>query len=749
MPGLVRRSLALLSLLSLPIALVAFSGGAASARVAKTTSTVTSTSLGTASPTFAGPAATGCATARCSLLTGPFPTPSTAGLSASPPAAAAAKNAATARQLAAAAMGSGAHVMPSPAARRVGVSAGADPPVPAPTVSCEPLGPGCDPVSMSGGGSVGVKGLNAVDSGTLPTNPLGDVEPADQGLCAGNGFVVEANNIGEVLVFNQSLHRLSSPIPLDTLMGLTGRGWSSGGDPSCLYDYANGGHWFFTEIASANTEASGGPFTGCFSGAKASTCYEAIAVTVGSNPFGPYNVYFLNANYNKKEPGYPYLLNDFAKIATTRDAFLLFYDEFPLNLAKDPGIGGGFFNGAQELAFDKNALEEGLPVGHSDGTPNQNFNVAIENMGLLPTPDGTCASDNQFHAAGIACWFTVIPAQAPDPSQYDNSYGGSGFMLASTNFNGFAGGIPSAGASQIAVFDWTGLRGLNSPSCNSCSSINFGGQLFSGVQLYNDPSNALGVGVLGAQKAGPIPLGNECGAAQNPPTTTPPGGCPEGGLNTNDDGFFQASQAQGQLWGAVDTAINQTYSSEATPEQHAGAAYWVVGTRSFDNSGVFSLTSQGYVSVRHEDLEFPAMAAEGFPGQDGGNGGAIMTFTLSGNGGPTGADNGGFYPSTAFGELSSTSGGLLGSVHVADLGQSPQDGFTEYQQLVPGQTRPRWGDYSWAIFAPFTGGKIDFATNYIQYPNCTGPAFTLKLATCGGTRDGFANWGTSVNYVVP
>ena len=758
MPGLVRRSLALLSLLSLPIGLVVSSGGAASARVAKTTSTVTSTSLGTASPTFTGPAATGCAQARCSLLTGPFPTPSTAGFSASSPAAAAAaRNAATARQLASAAAGSDAHhVMPSPvpphmrlspAASRAEVSGGADPPVPAPTVSCEPLGPGCDPISMSAGGSVGVKGLNAVDSGTLPTNPLGDIEPADQGLCAGNGFVAETNNIGEVLVFNQRLHRLSAPIPLDTLMGLTGRGWSSGGDPSCLFDSSNGGHWFFTEIASANSEASGGPFTGCFA-AAANGCYEAIAVTVGSNPLGPYNVYFLNANYNKKEPGSPFLLNDFAKIATTRDAFLLFYDEFPLNLAKAPGIGGGFFNGAQELAFDKNALEEGLPVSNSNGTPNQNFNVAIENMGLLPTPDGTCASDNQFHAAGIACWFTVIPAQAPDPSQYDNSHGGSGFMLASLNFNGFAGGIPSAGANQIAVFDWTGLGGLNSPDCNSCSTIQFGGQLFSGVQLYNDPSNAVGVGVLGAQKAGPIPLGAECGAAGLSTGSPPPASCPEGGLNTNDDGFFQVSQAQDQLWGAVDTAINQTYSSEATSEQHAGAAYWVVGTRSFDNNGVFSLTSQGYVSARHEDLEFPAIAAEGFPSQDGGNGGAIMAFTMSGNGGPTGADNGGFYPSTAFGLLSSTSGGLLGSVHVADLGQSPTDGFSEYQGF-PGATRPRWGDYSWAVFAPGTGGKIDFATNYIQFPNCTGSAFTLIRATCGGTRDAFANWGTSVNYVVP
>jgi hypothetical protein len=372
-------------------------------------------------PTFVGTAATGCASAGCSLLTGPFPTPSTAGLSASSPSVAA--GVAAAKALAAAAATSDTHhAMPSPVARSASVSTdalaagalAADAISPAPTVSCQPRGPGCDPISTSAGGAVGVKGLNAVDSGTLPTNPQGDIEPADQGLCAGNGFVVETNNIGEILVFNQRLHRLSSPIPMDTLMGLTGRGWSSGGDPSCLYDSGNGGHWFFTEIASANTEASGGPFTGCFAG-KANTCSEGIAVTVGSNPFGPYNVYFAHADYNPNEPGYPSLLNDFAKIATTQDAFLLFYDEFPLLPSTLPGIGGGFFNGAQELAFNKDALEEGLPVSKSNGKPNQKFNMALESMGLLPTPDGTCASDNTFHLPSIACWFTVIPAQAPEP----------------------------------------------------------------------------------------------------------------------------------------------------------------------------------------------------------------------------------------------------------------------------------------------------------------------------------------------
>ena len=526
MSRIARKSLTLLSLLSLPVALVVASGGTASARVAtaastvKTTSAVKSSSLGRVSPTFTGPAATGCASG-CSLLTGPFPSPSTANLPASSPAAAAA-----AKQAAAAGAAADAHhAMPSPVAPRVNASGGADPP--APTVSCQPLGRGCDPISLSSGGSVGVKGLNAVDSGTLATNPQGDIEPADQGLCANNKYVVETNNIGEILVFNQRLNRLSSPISDDTLMGLTGRGWSSGGDPSCLYDASNGGHWFFTEIVSASSEASGGAFSGCF-GAAANGCYEGIAVTKGSNPFGPYNVYFVNANYNPAEPGTPYLLNDFAKISATRDAFLLFYDEFPLNGAV-PGIGGGFFNGAQEFAFNKNALEQGLPVSNSNGTPNRKFNVAIENMGLLPTPDGTCASDNTLHLPGITCWFTVIPAQAPDPSQWDNSYGGSGFMLASLDFYGFAGTVPSSGANQIAVFDWTGLSALNSSNCNSCARIHFGGQLFSGVQFYNDPAMADGSGAQGAQKAGPIPLGDECGAAGLSTGTPPPACCPKAG----------------------------------------------------------------------------------------------------------------------------------------------------------------------------------------------------------------------------
>ena len=207
-----RYKIALVSLLSLPAMLLVAIGGPAaaaphgSAAGAQPTA-VTSSSLGSFKPTFVGSAATGCA--GCHLLTGPFPAPSTAHLS-SQSLRVHTKSLDRARAM--------------PLLRpHVPVHVNG-PTVQIPTVSCVPLRPGCDNVSPFAGGSVSVKGINAVDSATLKTNlAVGDVEPPDQGICAGNGNVVETNNIGEILIFNKALKRVSPVIPLDTLMGLTKR----------------------------------------------------------------------------------------------------------------------------------------------------------------------------------------------------------------------------------------------------------------------------------------------------------------------------------------------------------------------------------------------------------------------------------------------------------------------------------------------------------------------------------------------
>jgi hypothetical protein len=614
-----------------------------------------------------------------------------------------------------------------------------------PTVTCRPLGPGCDSINTGNdGATTDPYGINAFNNDAANGET---VEPPDQGMCAGNGYVIEMENLGELRIFNSNFQGGSSVITLDSLMGLTQLGWSSGGDIQCLYDYSNGGHWFVTEIVSRSSEASGGTFVGCFA-AKLNGCLEGLAVSVTNNPTGAWNIYFVDPNRVNHDPGKGYLLNDFAKDATTQNAFLMFYDEFILNgsrIPKCPAYGCFGFNGAQELALNKVALELGYPVVEVSGAPDPYFTYAYENLGTahgLQPPGQPCYKGS---TAGITCWYQVIPAQSPDPSQFDNAHGGSGFMFGSLDFFG-------AGDNRIEAFYWTGLSSLDSYNCDSCSGANgvhFGGQLFTNVTPYRDEGAACpaadgGFCGLGAQRHGHVPLGANCVALGLAKAGTK---CPEQGIASDGDGFTQASYGEGQVWGAISTLVNQKFGTgqcgvgSTECEVHVGVAYFVIGTTAFNDGGMLTMTDNAYVTAAHEDLEFPAIAAGDTVSE-----GALMAFTLSGNGGPTGADNGGFFPSTAFGFLTTTSHGLSGSViHIADLGRGAQDGFTEYLGL-PGGIRPRWGDYTVAVFVPANGGQFYFAGEYIEHPNCS-PAQYLADPSCGDTRAPYANWGNSINWV--
>ena len=197
-----------------------------------------------------------------------------------------------------------------------------------PNVTCMPVGPGCDTISLGGAGATTDPfGINAFNNDAANGQT---VEPPDQGMCAGNGFVVEIENLGELQILGENFHHGSAIITLDNLMGLTGLGWSSGGDIQCLYDQGNGGHWFITEIVSESSEANGGAFTGCFAGIL-DGCLEGLSVSVTDNPTGAWNTYFVEPNSFNSDPGVGYFLNDFAKDATTQNAFLMFYDEFNFN----------------------------------------------------------------------------------------------------------------------------------------------------------------------------------------------------------------------------------------------------------------------------------------------------------------------------------------------------------------------------------------------------------------------------------
>jgi hypothetical protein len=591
-----------------------------------------------------------------------------------------------------------------------------------PVVSCQPASTECDTIgSTNGGATTNPHAIDAADNRKVFGQPT---EPPDQGLCAAAGQVMELTNDGVVQVFNSNLEPVSNQASLDALMGLTQLGWSSGGDPFCLYDPDNGGHWFISEIVSTNSEASGGPFTGCFPGVL-DTCREGIAVSTTSNALTTgWNIYFLDPNQmSPNDPGAGYLLNDYAKLGNTTNALLLFYDEYNQNpsLPACPSYGCvAGFNGSQEFALQKSALESG----------SSTVNLVHENMGTdsaIQPPDGSCS---RGPTAGATCWYQNIPANSPADSEFDSNYGGTGFMVGSLDFVG-------TGDNRIAIFYWTGLSNLDSSGCAGCSSITFGDQLFNGVEQYSDEgadclASLGGPCGLAAQRAGTLDLGPYCKKFAG--SATPK--CPENGIATNGDGATQASYAGGQVTFAISTLVNEGFATGS--EIHTGGAYWAVGTSSFTGSNPqLTLTNQGYVAGSHEDIEFPTLV--------GGTGtaGALMSLSLSGNGGPTGADHGGYFPSSAFGQVSTMSTGLVdGIIHVTAMGQAPYDGATEYQPL-PTIPRPRWGDYGGAVFVP--GQGFYFASEYVPYPACD-PTYWLKVdQTCGGTRDQLANWGTSIN----
>ena len=316
-------------------------------------------------------------------------------------------------------------------------------------------------------------------------------------------------------------------------------------------------------------------------------------------------MYFSSADYNPAEPGHPSLLNDFAKISVTRDAFLMFYDEFPLLPSSLPGFGGGIFNGAQDSRSSKSALEQGLRIFAGQWAAEPRGDGGEREHGPDPHPGRDlrprqCAAPGRHHLLGGG------DPGAAGCGPVRQRHGGTGFMLGSLDFYGFVP-LPTSGDNRIAAWAWTGLSALNGKGCATCSaSIRFSGQLFSGVDRYYDPeatTNGFPASV-GPQKTGPIPLGDDCSV--RPEHGWPlPGGGYQLQRRLHDTGLAGPRSALGRHR----HPIAQTYT-RANAEIHQGAVYWVVGTRSFDQTGTFTLTNQAYVTAMHEDLEFPSIAAK-------------------------------------------------------------------------------------------------------------------------------------------
>jgi hypothetical protein len=488
-------------------------------------------------------------------------------------------------------------------------------------------------------------GLNAYDQGvTHPAYdssgqpyplPGVDIEPPDQAVCAGNGYVLEMNNM-VARVFSSSLAGGTKAAPVESLFktpeifGAANDGsFSVQGDPRCFYD-AQSGRWFASQLWLDENNATSYGWAGTF-----------VAVSTSGDPTGTWNDYFIPDAFNATNT--LTCNNQPASSATSNpclgDQPLLGVDAASVQISTNEySIFGSSPAGQAGLYF----LSKGAMAAGAKTVPV-----------LFSAVGATVA------APGAGPWYSLAPAQAPD-GKYSTANGGTSYALSALDFT-------NAGDNRIAEWAYTNTSAVDH---NGAVKI-FEATLSSG-QYAAPPLPTV------AQQSGSVPLAiawnRLTGAKKNTPL-------PEGGIASNDDrmGSVTFDPSTGALLGALNTGVNQPRSG-ATSLVQGGVAYFVT-TPVWGTQGlVAGPVTTGYIAPAGANALFPGVAV-------GASGAGVISYTLTGTG---------YFPSQAYTTVSA--GDRVDSVvHVARAGVGPQDGFSEYQDLGDPFYSPRWGDYGAAV----------------------------------------------------
>jgi hypothetical protein len=182
------------------------------------------------------------------------------------------------------------------------------------------------------------EGLNFFDQRFANNGNQFSIEPPDQGLCVGNGFVLETVN--DVLQVYSTAGRPLSPVTdLNTFYGYpaqidrtTGLQGPFVTDPSCYYDPA---HKRFFHLALTLDVV---PDTGAFTG----TNHLDIAVSQTSSPLGGWNIYRLPVQDDGTQ-GTPShtdcpCIGDYPHLGADKFGFYVSTNEYPFS--DDPGVFG-------------------------------------------------------------------------------------------------------------------------------------------------------------------------------------------------------------------------------------------------------------------------------------------------------------------------------------------------------------------------------------------------------------------------
>lgn len=536
------------------------------------------------------------------------------------------------------------------------------------------------------------------------------VEPPDQALCVGNGFVFEAVN-DVVRVFHTDGTPATGVVDLNTFYGYAAAINRSTGvrgpfvtDPSCLFDPTT--QRFFNVVLTLEVKPTA-PSAGGFLGPN----HLDIAVSNTSDPTGTWTIYRIpvqddgtggTPNHGCGHDGTPpaYRTNpdacigDYPHIGVDANGFYITTNEYEFF--------GDTFVGAQLYAFSKTQLASGAA------------SISVTQF------DTSSAAPNGKPG------FTIWPAQAA-ANQYNLDNGGTEFALSSTaadeaQCNSLTLCTGTGKSTNILLWTLTGTASLNSGT----PSLSLSNKAITVAQYAIPPKSN--------QKAGDFPQG-QC--INDTTMVTPFGpGCWQilfvaepahdeviSHLDSNDTRMQQVWYANGKVWGALDTALTVGGANKA------GIEYFVVSP----NSGKLAL--QGTLALAGNNLTYPALAVTG-------SGRGVMAFTVVGD------DH---HPSAGYAGIDSSIG--AGDIHIAAEGVGVDDGFTSYKAQVGNPPRTRWGDYG---AAAVDGNSIWIASEYIGQ-TCTLAQYTAGVTatslgafgSCNATRTSLGNWFTRISKVTP
>ncbi|MEO8076666.1 MAG: hypothetical protein ABI818_10080 [Acidobacteriota bacterium] len=402
-----------------------------------------------------------------------------------------------------------------------------------------------NPLAVDGAGSVtGFNGLTQAQQRLADGGNQFSIEPPDQGLAVGNGFVVEAVNlalrvdrvggapVGGVVSLNRFFFN-ESAIVRATATTPTRYGHFVS-DPKA-YFHAATGHWFVTVLS-----IDVNPATGALLGRSR----VHVAVSQTADPTGGWRIYSIETtNGTGTTPGHAGCpcFGDQPLIGADANGFYITTNEFPIF------VGG--FNGAQVYAVSINDLE----------------NPAVAQPRMK-------AFDNLPLAEGPA--YTLQPATAAPGV----AYGGTAYFLSALDFTGTLDDRIAVWALSNTVWLSTGTGAALSLQSLVIKS-----------QSYGQPPDA-------EQKPGPTPLRDLLKGLKIATEHLPL-------IAANDDRMQQVMFDGTNLWGALNTVVKPLNGPT-----RVGSAYFVVRPATTGGVLSATIARQGYVSVNNNSVLYPSVA---------------------------------------------------------------------------------------------------------------------------------------------